>query len=182
MPVLEPLLDVFSFTLPGFHSDNGSEYINKRVAELLEKLRIEFTQSRSRHSNDNAPAGSKNGVVVRRYLGYGPIPQCRVPLINEFNQQYLNPYLNFYRLCFFPETRVDDKGKQRKIYCYEDRMTPYDKLKSWPNAKECLKPDMSSEILDQVAHELSDDQVVDQLQKACQKHFNIIHGQILKTG
>jgi len=32
----------------------GSEYINKQVARLLEKLRIEFTKSRSRHSNDNA--------------------------------------------------------------------------------------------------------------------------------
>jgi len=35
MAVLEQLLDAFPFTLLGFHSDNGSEYINKRVAELL---------------------------------------------------------------------------------------------------------------------------------------------------
>lgn len=55
MPVLEQLLDAFPFTLLGFHSDNGSEYINKRVAELLEKLRIEFTKSRSRHSNESRP-------------------------------------------------------------------------------------------------------------------------------
>ncbi len=55
IPVLEQLLDTFPFTLLGFHSDNGSEYINKRVAELLEKLRIEFTKSRSRHSNESLP-------------------------------------------------------------------------------------------------------------------------------
>ena len=37
----------------GFHADNGSEYINYTVAKLLDKLRIEFTKSRPRHSNDN---------------------------------------------------------------------------------------------------------------------------------
>jgi transposase InsO family protein len=36
--VLEQLLDAFPFVIKGFHSDNGSEYINKRVAKLLEKL------------------------------------------------------------------------------------------------------------------------------------------------
>jgi transposase InsO family protein len=41
IPVLEQLLDAFPFVIKGFHSDNGSEYINKRVAKLLEKLLIE---------------------------------------------------------------------------------------------------------------------------------------------
>ena len=52
IPVLEQLLEAFPFTLINFHPDNGSEYINQRVAKLLEKLRIEFTKSLSRHSND----------------------------------------------------------------------------------------------------------------------------------
>jgi len=75
IPVLEQLLDTFPFTLRGFHSDNGSEYINKRVSELLEKLRIEFTKSRSRYSNDNALTESKNASVVRKWLGYAHIRQ-----------------------------------------------------------------------------------------------------------
>ena len=75
LPVLEMLLEAFPFVIHGFHADNGSEYINKRVAELLEKLRIEFTKSRSRHSNDNALAEGKNGAVVRKPLGYAHIPQ-----------------------------------------------------------------------------------------------------------
>ena len=66
IPALQQLLDAFPFTVLGFHSDNGSEYINKQVAKLLEKLRIEFTKSRSRHSNDNALAESKNGSVIRK--------------------------------------------------------------------------------------------------------------------
>ena len=42
IPVLEQLLDTFPFVIKGFHSDNGSEYINKQVAKLLEKLLIEL--------------------------------------------------------------------------------------------------------------------------------------------
>ena len=182
IPALEQLLETFPFTLLGFHSDNGSEYINKRVAELLEKLLIEFTKSRSRHSNDNALAESKNGAVVRKLFGYEHISQRWAPLINDFNQQYLNPYINFHRPCFFPETRTDDKGKQRKIYRYENMMTPYDKLKSLPKAKDYLKPDVSFEILDKLAHQISDNQAADQLQKARQKLFKTIHGRTLKTG
>ena len=96
IPVLEQLLEAFPFILLNFHSDNGSEYINKQVAALLEKLRIEFTKSRSRHSNDNALAESKNASVVRKILGYSHIPQRWAPLINDFNQQYLNPYINYH--------------------------------------------------------------------------------------
>jgi len=182
LPILKQMLDAFPFTLLGFHSDNGSEYINKQVAGLLEKLRIEFTKSRSRHSNDNALAESKNASVVRKTFGYSHIPQRWAPLINDFNQQYLYPYLNYHRPCFFPEIHIDPKGKQRKRYLYNNMMTPYDKLKSLTNAKFYLKPGVSFEILDQVAHRISDNQAADLLKKASQKLFKTIHGQALNTG
>jgi hypothetical protein len=148
----------------------------------LEKLLIEFTKSRSRHSNDNALAESKNGAVVRKLFGYSHIPRHFAPLINDFNQQHLNPYLNFHRPCFFPETRTDEQGKQRKVYRYEKMMTPYDKLKSLPNAKDYLKPGVSFAILDTVAHQISDNQAADRLQKARQILFKTIHGRTLNTG
>lgn len=182
LPVLEQLLDTFPFQVLGFHSDNGSEYINQRVAGLLEKLLIEFTKSRSRQSNDNALAESKNGAVVRKLFGYSHIPQRWASLINAFNQRYLNPYINFHRPCFFPETRTDDRGKQRKIYRYNNMMTPYDKLKSLPKAKDYLKPGVRFEILDTVAHQISDNQAADRLQKARQTLFKTIHGRTLNTG
>lgn len=75
IPVLETLLQAFPFKIKGFHSDNGSEYINQRVAQLLKKLHIGFTKSRSRHSNDNALVESKNGAVIKKILGYIHIPQ-----------------------------------------------------------------------------------------------------------
>jgi len=92
LPALEQLLSAFPFRLCGFHSDNGSEYINGRVAALLGKLLIDFTKSRARQTNDNALAESKNGAVVRKLFGYGHIPQRWAPLINAFNQEHLTPY------------------------------------------------------------------------------------------
>lgn len=139
IPALEGLLEAFPFTLTGFHADNGSEYINKNVVKLLNKLHIELTKSRSRQSNDNPLAESKNGSTIRKILGYSHIPQRFAAQVNEFNQQHLVPYLNFHRPCFFSHTIVDDKGKERKKYHYEDMMTPYEKLASLDNAEQYLK-------------------------------------------
>lgn len=182
LPVLKQILDAFPFVVLGFHSDNGSEYINKQVAKLLDKLHIEFTKSRSRHSNDNALAESKNGSIVRKVLGYGHIPQKWAQLIDDFNQLYLNPYINFHRPCFFPETETDSKGKERKIYRYENMMTPYERLKSLPNAEDYLKPGASFDTLDRAAHEISDNEAADQLRKARQELFRTIHGRTSKAG
>ena len=81
IPVLEALLLSFPFVILGFHSDNGSEYINRHVAKLLIE---EQTKSRSRHSNDNAQAESKNGAIVRKHLGYSHIPQRFATPVNAF--------------------------------------------------------------------------------------------------
>ena len=66
LPALKQILAAFPFKIRGFHADNGGEYINYTVAELLDKLHIEFTQSRAQHSNDNGLVESKNGSVVRK--------------------------------------------------------------------------------------------------------------------
>ena len=182
IPALEQLLAAFPFRIRGFHSDNGSEYINGRVAALLSKLLIEFTKSRSRQTNDNALAESKNGAVVRKLFGHAHIPQRWAPLINVFNQEHLNPYINFHRPCFFPESRTDQKGKVRKIYRYERMMTPYEKLKSLPRATRYLKPTVTFEILDVVAHQFSDNQAADRLQKARRQLFTTIYAQTQNTG
>ncbi len=181
IPVLQQLLDAFPFIVRGFHSDNGSEYINKQVATLLDKLHIEFTKSRSRHSNDNALVEGKNAAIVRKHFGRSHIPQQWAAKLNAFSQRHLTPYINYHRPCFFAETKTDAKGKERKIYRYENMMTPYDKLKSLPDPQAYLKPGQSFEILDRIVQQTSDNQAAEQLQKARQKLFNKIHGQNLNT-
>ena len=124
LPVLALILQQFPFEIAGFHSDNGSEYINGRVAKLLQKLLVEQTKSRSRHSNDNALAESKNASVVRKHMGYSHIPQRYAKPINAFYQEVFNPWLNLHRPCMFASQTVSPKGKVIKRYRHEDVKTP----------------------------------------------------------
>jgi transposase InsO family protein len=177
IPILGQLLDQFPFVIKGFHADNGSEYINQVVARLLNKLLIELTKSRPRHSNDNALVECKNGAIVRKHLGYTHIPQKYAPQINLFTRQFLNPYINFHRPCFFAELHVDKKGKQIKKYPFCAMMTPYDKLKSLPDAHRFLKPDLSFEAMDEIAYAISDNESAKQLNQAKLKLFKSIFEQ-----
>ena len=85
VPVLEEMLAQYPFIIRGFHSDNGSEFINKQVANMLNKLLIHFTKSRPRHSSDNGLVETKNGAVIRKQLGYAYIPQKCAERLNEFH-------------------------------------------------------------------------------------------------
>ncbi len=172
IPVLEELLHSFPFVIRGFHSDNGSEYINRHVAEMLDKLLIEeHTKSRSRHSNDNAQAESKNGSIVRKHFGYSHIPQRFARVVNDFCREHLNPYINFHRPCLFAETITDSKGRQRKRYPYKLMMTPYEKLKSLPDAAQYLKPEISFQALDALATSSSDNEAAERLNEARARLF-----------
>ena len=157
IPVLEELLHSFPFTILGFHSDNGSEYINSHVAVMLNKLLVEEqTKSRSRHTNDNAQVESKNGAIVRKHLGYTHIPQRFASLVNDFCRDHLNPYVNFHRPCLFAQTITDAKGRQRKRYPYKLMMTPYEKFKSLLNPQQYLKLAINFKDLDARAQSMSD--------------------------
>lgn len=175
IPVLEALLQSFPFVILGFHTDNGSEYINRDVAKLLNKLLIEEqTKSRSRHSNDNAQAESKNGAIVRKHLGYSHIPQRFAAPVNDFCRDYLNPYINFHRPCLFAETITDAKGRQRKRYPYKLMMTPYEKLKSLPLAPTFLKPGVTFAQLDALAGAMSDNAAAERMNEARSRLFKTI--------
>lgn len=176
VPVLETLIAAFPFTVRAVHADNGSEYINRRVAEMLHKLHVtEFTKSRARRTNDNALVESKNGSVVRKHLGYAHIPARFAQAVNDFNQQQLSPYLNFHRPCHFPTEIVDAKGRQRKLYRYQDLMTPYDKLRSLPDAEQYLKPSVTFEQLHAQAMAMSDNEAARRLNQARTTLFQTIN-------
>ena len=147
IPALVDALDQFPFKILNFHSDNGSEYINKRVSKLLGKLQIEQTKSRSRKSNDNALVEGKNGALIRRYMGHGYIPQEHAGSISSFYKQHLNPFINHHRFCAFPVEQVDDKGKVKKNYPLDKFQTPIQKLLSLPNVEEYLVSGVSVDSL-----------------------------------
>lgn len=178
LPALKSMLDAFPFKIRGFHTDNGSEYINYSVAELLEKMRIQFTKSRPRHSNDNGLVESKNGSVIRKLYGYSHIPRHYADSFTELNSGPLHRYINFHRPCYFPSTITDKKGKQKKVYRYEDMMTPYEKFRSLPRASQYLKSGATFKKLDAFACEMTDNEAVEQLHSARDSLFKQFHGRL----
>jgi transposase InsO family protein len=168
LPVIEQMLAQFPFEILGFHADNGSEYVNHRVARMLDKLRIEFTRSRPRRSNDNGLAETKNGAVVRKLFGYEHIPQRHAGRFNTFCVEYLNPFLNFHRPCLFATDLADPKkpGRIKRVYRARDAMTPLAKLASLPEAATFLREGITLEDLHALATALTDMQAGEELNEA----------------
>ena len=154
--MLEAILHQFPYRIMGFHADNGSEYINHKVAEMLGGLLIEFTKSRACRSQDNALVEGKNGAVIRKHVGYGHIAAPHAEVVQKFYTAHFNPYLNYHRLCGFATTTFNERGKRTRRYKAADYQTPYEKLKSLPEAAGYLKQGRSFEWLDVIATKMSD--------------------------
>lgn len=168
-PILKIIIEQYPFTIFEFHADNGSEYINKVVVALLNKLLIKLTKSRSRKCNDNALVESKNGSVIREHMGYFYINQKSAQEINSFYMKYFNPYLNFHRPCGFATLKTDKKGKQKKVYnLYQ---TPYEAFKGITGAGNFLKSGISLEKLDTISKGYSDNEFARIMEKEKQKLF-----------
>lgn len=173
-PALEEALQQFPFVILGFHSDNGSEYVNETVAKLLNKLLVRFTKSRARRTNDNALVESKNGSIIRKQYGYAHIPKKHARRMNEFNAQFFNIYINYHRPCFFVEIKVNAKGKETKRYPYKKIKTPYQKFKSLPKAEDYLRKEITLQQLGAIADQMSDNQFAKEMRKAEEKMWEEI--------
>ena len=167
IPVLEAIIHQFPFRIVGFHCDNGSEFLNHQVVKLLNKLLIEeFTKSRAYRTTDNALVEGKNGSVVRKQIGYGPIDAKHAGEFQKFYTALFNPYLNFHRPCGFATIVTNTRGKRKRVYRHEDYRTPYEKLKSLKGWQNYLKEGISEQRLDLQAKLLSDTQAAQQMKKA----------------
>jgi hypothetical protein len=169
LPVLEAMLAQFPFVIRGFHSDNGSEYINYRVATLLSKLLIEQTKSRPYHCGDNGLVECKNGAVIRKHIGYGHIDAKHAAAMDRFHQQHLNPYLNLHRPCAVPRVVTELNGKRRRLY--ERWATPLELLRESPQGESCLRPGVSMAELERQAAAQTDTEAAMAMQQAKRKLF-----------
>ena len=167
-PVLAALLRQFPFPILGFHSDNGSEFINQTVARLLNKLLIEQTKSRPRHSNDNGLVETKNGAVIRKHMGYGYIQAEHAEPIQEFYSAHLNPYLNYHRPCAQADIEVDQKGRQQ--HHYRRYQTPLETLLALQPAP-VLRQGLTVAVLQRIAAAVSDTEAAQRMQQAKAKLF-----------
>lgn len=169
IPVLQSMLTQFPFEIRNFHSDNGSEFINHTVAQLLRKLLVEQTKSRPRRSNDNGLVETKNGAVIRKHMGYGHIAAKGAEQIQLFYEQYLNPYLNFHRPCGQADIETLPNGK--RIRRYKRYQTPLETLLALDSAQQRLKPGVSEDLLQAQARRNSDTESARAMQEAKQKLF-----------
>ncbi len=172
-PVLAAILEQFPFRIRGFHSDNGSEFINHTVAKLLNKLLAEQTKSRPRHSNDNGLVEAKNGAVIRKHIGYGHIASVHAEAFQAFYRKHFNSYLNFHRPCACAEIQRDGKGRTKRVYPWY--ATPWEMLRRLPGVAAYLKGDLTSSDLERHARAQSDTQAARAMQKAKQELFNKIY-------
>ncbi len=168
-PVLENMLRQFPFPILGFHSDNGGEFINKTVARLLEKLRVEQTKSRPRQSGDNGLVETKNGAVIRKHIGYGYIDAKHADAINDFYREYLNPYLNYHRPCAQADVKIDEKGRKRVRY--KRYQTPLETLSLLDNPAQYLRHGLSMNALKRVVAAIGDTDAARRMQQAKAKLF-----------
>jgi len=165
-PVLEAMLHQFPFRIRGFHCDNGSEFLNRTVAKLLNKLLVEFTTSRACRSTDNALVEGKNGAVVRKQIGYGPIAAEHAEAFQKFYTAHLNPDLNFHRPSGFATIRTGPRGQRKRIYRHQDYQTPYEKLCSLVDWQNNLKEGITAKTLGLRASQMSDTAAAERMQKA----------------
>lgn len=169
LPVLEAMLAQFPFAIRGFHSDNGSEFINYNVARMLEKLHIEHTKSRAHHTGDNGLVESKNGAIIRKHIGFGHIDAKHAAAMDQFHRQQLNPYLNFHRPCAVPKILTEANGKRRRVYLRW--ATPFELFRELPACENYLRPHVTLAELDGFAQTQSDTEAALAMQSAKRKLF-----------
>ena len=110
----------------GWHSDNGTEFLNAHMERHCEAGGFEFTRSRFYKKNDNCYAEQKNDAVVRRWVGYLRYEgEQHCALLNELYDT-LRVLVNF----FYPQRRLIEKqrigSKVRKRY--DTPKTPYQRV------------------------------------------------------
>lgn len=180
LPALTEIFDQYPFLIFNFHSDRGHETINYLVADLLQRLLIKQTKSRSYHSGDNALVETKNGAVIRKNMGWEHINQNLCDEINRYYRNYFNPYLNFHRPCAFPTIVADEKGRKAKVYrLYQ---TPYERWKSLPEAQKYLRPGVTFTQLDTQAYAHSDNEFAKIMREEERKLFAKIRQQDRQDG
>lgn len=168
-PVLEQMLAQVPFRILGFHSDNGSEFINYTVEKILSKMKVTQTKSRPRHSNDNGLVESKNAAVIRKHMGHGYIAACHAGAIDKFYREHLNPYLNYHRPCGVPEMVIGAKGKEKRFYRWY--ATPWEILRQLPDLARRLKDGLTVDGLNKIAAATGDTAAARQMQQAKAKLF-----------
>jgi transposase InsO family protein len=112
--------------LRAWHSDNGSEFINDHLLAWCRRHGIGFTRGRPYRKNDQAWVEQRNGVVVRRLVGYDRYSSRAAFAVLQRLYGLLRLQLNFFR----PVRKLVSKHRvgSKVIKHYDAARTPYQRL------------------------------------------------------
>lgn len=147
---LVPLLEkIIASPILNFHTNNGTEYINKKVVNIV-------------------PGRGQ------KWLGYSHIRQEYAQHINSFYFDYFHEYLNFHCPCTYFTESIDSKCKVKKRYLYQNYETPYEKLKSIPDVEKFLKNGITLAMSDEAAYRYTGNEMAGKIQFERDKLFDKI--------
>lgn len=118
------------FSLRGFDSDNGGEFINEHLFKYMTGRNsgpVQFTRSRAYKKDDNAHIEQKNWTHVRQWLGYNRFDNPEmVPWLNELYTSEWRLYHNF----FIPSVKLIDKQRDHSkiIKKFDKPKTPLQRV------------------------------------------------------
>lgn len=126
--LLRRMEDTLPFSIKGFHTDNGGEFVNHHLYSFYKNrdIPVEITRGRPGRSNDNPHVEQKNYTHVRKLLGYQRIED--ESLVKDINELYkaanlLNNFFCANRRLVFKERRGSKYYKK-----YDDPATPCQRL------------------------------------------------------
>ena len=123
---LKRMEETLPFSIKGFHSDNGGEFVNWHLESYYRKNPVEMTRGRPGKKNDNPHVEQKNYTHVRLLLGWDRIENRA--LIKEINQMYeaANLLTNFF--CANRHLVYKERRGSRYYKRYDEPTTPADRL------------------------------------------------------
>lgn len=142
------------FAVKGFHSDNGSEFINHHLHSYYVKRNepVDVTRGRAGKKNDNPHVEQKNYTHVRCLLGYRRIEEeSLVKTINELYEaaNLLNNFFSANRRIIFKERRGSKYYKK-----YDAPASPCQRLLSSDHLAESQKTRLTERQLNLDPYEL----------------------------
>jgi len=116
----------FPFALREWHSDNGSEFLNERLLAWCRRRGVRFTRGRPYRKNDQAWVEQRNGLTVRRLVGYDRYSSRAALTVLHRLYGLLRLQLNFFRPVrkLLSKERVGSKIIKR----YDAARTPYQRV------------------------------------------------------
>jgi hypothetical protein len=148
--VLEQLKDIeilLPFSILGFDSDNGSEFLNHHILRhFTDRPRpVKFTRSRAYHKDDNAHVEQKNWTHVRQWLGYERLGKIEiVPLLNDLYRTEWRLFHNIF--CVSVKLIEKERIGAKTIKRHDAPKTPYQRIMESPHVPSPVKETLAKQV------------------------------------